>query len=327
MRILILGGAGFVGRHFAKRFLDTGHAVTIVDDMSSGVPREDWAFQPNSIEKLQLLIGECRSFFASAGKHWAPNKFDLILHCAAIVGGRVKIEDDPLAVGTDLSIDSEFFNWVSHAEKPLPKVIYFSSSAAYPTELQTKNRQCKLSEELLTFDRTRVGMPDLTYGFVKLAGEYLAKFAVEKYGVDVKIYRPFGGYGEDQDKAYPWPSIIRRVINGENPVMVWGSGDQQRDFIHISDVVSCVLETMDKLPPGDVLNIGSGVPTSFFNLAERVANLSGKDVSVRNDPLKPEGVFSRVADATKMLGYYTPKVSLDEGIKRTLDFMAKRSSV
>ena len=324
MRILITGGNGFIGRAFAKRFLDTGHTVTIVDDMSSGVPREDWAFQPNSIEKLQLLIGECRSFFASAGKHWAPNKFDLILHCAAIVGGRVKIEDDPLAVGTDLSIDSEFFNWVSHAEKPLPKVIYFSSSAAYPTELQTKNRHCKLSEELLTFDRTRVGMPDLTYGFVKLAGEYLAKFAVEKYGVDVKIYRPFGGYGEDQGPHYPFTSILKRIVDGENPVQIWGPGDQQRDFIYVGDVVDCVLATMDVLPSGGVLNIGSGVATSFFDLAERAIKLAGKDATVINVPTKPSGVYSRVADPTKMLSLYQPKINLDAGIKKVLDFLAKK---
>ena len=325
MRILITGGAGFVGRAFAKRLLDDGYTVTIVDNMYSGVPREDWMFQPNDISKLQLMIGDCRSFFNSAppGSLWSASRFDLIIHCAAIVGGRIKIEDDPLEVAIDLAIDAEFFRWVTQA-KPSPKVVYFSSSAVYPLELQTREKHVALSEAFVDLNQNRWSKPDMTYGFTKFAGEYLAKFAREKYGLDVAIYRPFGGYGEDQDaKTYPFPAIIKRVVDGENPVMVWGSGDQERDFIHVDDIVECVLQTYPKLY-GKVLNLGTGIPTSFFYLAELAAadmatRMGTGEASIRNDPLKPEGVFSRVADIHEMSKLYTPKITLAEGVKRALD--------
>jgi nucleoside-diphosphate-sugar epimerase len=324
MRVLLTGGLGFIGRAFAKRLLDDGHVVTIVDNMYSGQELYDWMFKPNgwdpttrSVPNLQLMIGDCRSFFASSGNIWSANRFDLIIHCAAIVGGRIKIEDDPLEVAIDLAIDAEFFRWVVD-KKPYSKVVYFSSSAVYPLELQTREKHVALAEAYVNMQSTRWSKPDQSYGFVKLAGEFLAKIAHEKYGLDVAIYRPFGGYGEDQSLHYPFPSIIKRVVNGEDPIFIWGSGDQERDFVHVDDVVECVLTTYEKLS-GKVLNIGTGLPTSFFNLANEAAILAGKFASVRNDPLKPEGVFSRVADTFEMNKLYTPKISLAEGIKRALD--------
>lgn len=322
MRILISGSHGFVGRAFCKYFLDRGDDVVGVDSMVAGKPHEEWMFQPNSKKKFCQMFADLRSFMANRpSREWGSHSFDLIVHCAAVVGGRVKIETDPLAVATDLSIDAELFNWVVRT-RPMPKVIYFSSSAAYPAWMQTQdniiNTGGRLREDTITFD-AEIGAPDMTYGWAKLSGEYLAKFAVENYGLDCKIYRPFGGYGEDQDLTYPFPSIIKRVVDGHNPVMVWGSGDQQRDFIHISDVVEAVIATMDKLPAGDPLNLGTGQATSFFQLAELAVSLAGKDLPIRNDPLKPEGVFSRVADVTKLRQYYEPKISLAEGIKRALD--------
>jgi nucleoside-diphosphate-sugar epimerase len=325
VKVLISGGAGFVGRHFAKRLLDDGHIVTIVDNMYAGKELYDWEFKPNvwdpntrSVKNLQLMIGDCRSFFASSGDVWSANRFDLIIHCAAIVGGRVKIEDHPLEVALDLAIDSEFFRWVTD-RKPYPKVIYFSSSAVYPLELQTRDKHVALSESYVDLAQNRWSKPDMTYGFVKFAGEYLAKFAHDKYGLDVAIYRPFGGYGEDQDpKTYPFPAIVKRVLDGENPVIVWGSGDQERDWIHIDDIVECVLQTYPKLY-GKVLNLGRGIPTSFFSLAEQVVAAAGIDASVRNDPLKPEGVFSRVADIYQMSQLYQCRITLTEGIRRAID--------
>lgn len=326
MKVLITGGLGFIGRHFAKRLLDDGHTVAIVDNMYSGVELYDWQFKPNgwdpttrAVPNLQLMIGDCRSFFASAvpGSLWSASQFDLIIHCAAIVGGRIKIEDDPLEVALDMAIDAEFFRWVTQA-KSMPKVVYFSSSAVYPLELQTKEKHVALAEAFVDLSQNRFSKPETSYGWCKLNGEYLAKTAHDKHGLDVAVYRPFGGYGTDQSLSYPFPSIIKRVVNGENPVMVWGSGDQERDWIHVDDIVECVLQTYDKLS-GKVLNLGTGIATSFFNLAFAAASIADSDSSIRNDPLKPEGVFSRVADIHEMSQLYTPKIPLHEGIKRALD--------
>ena len=193
-RALITGGCGFVGRHFARRLLDDGWHVTVIDDLSSGLQPTDWQFLP-----IWWWLDDLRSIIEDVDQ----NVFELIIHCAAVVGGRLKIDGDPLAVATDLAIDSDFFNWVVKA-KNRPKVIYFSSSAVYPTELQERKSHAKLAEHLVTFRHFRVGIPDMTYGWAKLTGELLAKHAVEKYDADVVIYRPFSGYGEDQSFDYPF---------------------------------------------------------------------------------------------------------------------------
>ncbi len=302
---MISGGCGFVGSHFANRMIRDGHEVTVVDINEYGlVP---WG------QQYHWVIDDLRRFVTIR----KADEFDLIIHCAAVVGGRLKIEGDPLEVATNLAIDADFFSWISKGKKP-KRVIYFSSSAVYPTELQERHRHLALSEALVDLNRKRFGLPDQTYGFAKFAGELLAKQAVEKYGVEVVIYRPFSGYGTDQSLDYPFPSIIQRVKNRENPLVIWGSGDQERDFIHVSDVIEAVLATYDKLKPGSTLNLGTGIATSFYSLAREAAGIAGYLPEIVTDETKPEGVFSRVADTFLLEKYYKPKISLAEGIKRAL---------
>lgn len=307
--VLITGGAGFVGKHFVKRLLADGCRVTVIDNLCSTGSRF-----PDEHPNLICIKLDCRTFFANS----SLCEFDTVIHLAAVVGGRLKIDGDPLAVATDLAIDADLFNWLSRVPKK-PKLLYFSSSAAYPISAQTSPFSQSLSESLVDWDSAIVQKPDLTYGWAKLTGEYLAGFAARQYGLDVKIYRPFSGYGPGQSFDYPFPSIMRRVMNGENPVTVWGSGDQLRDFIYIDDVVDAVLETKDRLAPGDPLNLGSGVGVSFKELALRTAHVLGREITVVNDPTKPEGVFARVADVAKMSRFYTLKIPLEEGIRRVAE--------
>lgn len=307
--VLITGGAGFVGRHFVKRLLGDGCRVTIIDNLSA-----TGTVEPEPQTKLVFLQDDCRDYFRNT-----PHcEFDTVIHLAAVVGGRLKIDGDPLAVATDLAIDADLFNWLSRVPKK-PQLLYFSSSAAYPVSFQKKQYEL-LCESDIGIDEVNIAMPDLTYGWAKLTGEYLAGFAARQYGLDVKIYRPFSGYGPGQSLDYPFPSIVKRVMNDENPVTVWGSGDQLRDFIYIDDVVDAVLETRDKLASGEALNLGSGVGVSFCELAQRTASVLGKSVTVVNDATKPEGVFARVADATKFRSLYTKLLTpLETGIARVAE--------
>ena len=143
MKILITGHKGFVGRNFIKALPDS------------------------DITGIDLKDGnDCRDFFKTN-----TEQFDLVIHLAAIVGGRATIEGEPLSVATDLSIDAEFFNWVQRT-KPI-NTVYFSSSAAYPIDLQNSHRLLRLAEHDLNLDGVR--NPDLTYGWAKLTGEYLAR--------------------------------------------------------------------------------------------------------------------------------------------------------
>ena len=317
-RCAITGCCGFVGRHFVKRLTDDGWRVTGVDNLVAGIHPSKWAFTPKEWGAFEFRGIDVRNFM---GDH-LPN-YDLIIHCAAIVGGRLMIENSPLRVATDLAIDADFFNWVSKGAKP--KVVYFSSSAVYPVAFQGQAKM-RLHESMVTFDRPHVDMPDRTYGWAKLSGELLAKYAVEHYGLDVVIYRPFSGYGEDQDFSYPFPSIIKRVVEGQNPITVWGSGDQARDFIHIDDIVEAVLTTMHQLKPGETLNLGTGRAVTFKELVNLAAINLGESFIVKNDSTKPEGVFWRVSDPTKMNLMYQPKVSLEAGIERVARHLTRHKT-
>lgn len=284
MKVLITGDAGFVGREFHRQL--AGHDITCVDIVNG--------------------LDACK-FFALNDTH-----FDLVIHLAAIVGGRATIEGNPLKVATDLAIDSDMFQW---ALRTKPKhLVYYSSSAAYPIDLQGYGSGHKLVESDIDLDNVR--LPDLTYGWAKLTGEILAKYAQQE-GLNVHVFRPFSGYGEDQDLTYPFPSFIHRGVHKYNPFTIWGTGNQVRDFIHISDVVSATLEAVNQNVQGPV-NLGWGRPTTFLELAELVCNEVGYTPSLDIKTDAPEGVAYRCSDSSKMMGFYTPKVTLEEGIARAV---------
>jgi nucleoside-diphosphate-sugar epimerase len=266
-KILITGGAGFVGRHFVRRFLDFGdevHAVDNVAPLTGGIdPQDGWPlFNPLDYKNFHFHREDCRDYFSRV----LDDDFDYAFHLAAMVGGRLMIEQNPLAVADDLSIDAEYWQWALKA-KP-KKTICFSSSAAYPIKFQRHGDYRLLTEDLISFE-SDLGMPDMSYGWAKLTHEYLALLAYEKHGIRSVTYRPFSGYGEDQDDAYPFPSICKRAIahRGESQLAVWGTGAQMRDFIHIENCVDGVLQTMDKIDNGDALNLSTGIYTSFKELA------------------------------------------------------------
>ena len=163
-----------------------------------------------------------------------------MLHAAAVVGGRQVIDHQPLAQAVNLELDAALFRW---AERTRPgRVVYFSSSAVYPVHFQGAQQHCRLREDLVDarLAEGTVGVPDQLYGWAKLTGEHLAARARDE-GVAVTVVRPFSGYGEDQDDCYPFPAFIDRALRREDPFLIWGNGDQVRDFIHIDDIVEATM--------------------------------------------------------------------------------------
>ncbi|MBX4187723.1 MAG: NAD-dependent epimerase/dehydratase family protein [Candidatus Doudnabacteria bacterium] len=321
MKILITGGAGFVGRRFCKALLEQQHEVVCVDSLAKDTgcihPEKGWfGINPFDYRNFTFHNEDCRDYFK---KH--QEGFDEVYHLAAMVGGRLMIENFPLAVGDDLSIDAMYWQWAQ--ANNIKKTIYFSSSAAYPITLQKPEGYRLLREEDIDFSKD-LGMPDLSYGWAKLTGEYIAKLAYEKHGLKSVVYRPFSGYGEDQDLAYPFPSICLRALENNNTkeFQVWGSGRQMRDFIHIEDCVKGVLATKDKIDDGSAINLSSGVFTSFIDLAQKVTNLVGYNPEVKGKSDKPEGVFARGGDITKQLALgFKPSISLEDGIRGCLNHL------
>lgn len=317
-KCLVTGGCGFVGRHLIARLLKEGHEVHCVDSivpLSGGIAPEKWPLSsPLDYKNFHFCKKDCRDWFRENN----DTDFDYAFHLAAMVGGREMIENNPLAVADDLSIDAQYWQWAVKA-RPAKNVV-FSSSAAYPIELQRPGHYELLREDMITF-KDRIGMPDMTYGWAKLTNEYLAQLAFEKHGLKSVCYRPFSGYGEDQDDSYPFPCICKRVLahRGEPVITVWGSGRQMRDFIHIDDCVAGILTTMDKINDASALNLSTGIYTSFIEFAQTAAELCGFKPEIRGTSDKPEGVFARGGDTSRQRAFgFTPTTSFREGIAKAL---------
>lgn len=296
-KALITGNKGFVGRHFVRKLEAEGWDITGVDIVAE-----------NPVD--------ARDFFRKDNTH-----YDLVVHLAAVVGGRATIEGAPLSVAVDLAIDSEAFQW---ALRTKPKhFVYYSSSAAYPTWMQeekdnsiwSKPNKYKLKEE--DIDLNDIQNPDFTYGWSKLTGEMLASYA-EKEGLRVHVFRPFSGYGSDQALDYPFPSFIARAKRKDNPFEIWGDGNQVRDWIHIDDIVDATMAAVVEDVEGPI-NLCSGRPTSFNELAELVSKEAGYSPYLDHKLGAPKGVHYRVGDPTRMNKFYIPKISLEEGLRRALN--------
>lgn len=315
-KILITGGCGFVGRHLVKRLSEfPENELTIIDDLSTGLPQENW---PSHLQCDidRIIIDDCIKYFEKSNE-----RYDVIFHLAAVVEGRLTIEHNPLRVARDLMIDAAMFQWAVRT-KPR-KIVYFSSSAAYPVSLQTRDNNIALKENMLDVRNGTIGVPDMSYGWAKLTGEFLSHLAVDKHGLKVAIYRPFSGYGEDQALTYPLPSIVKQILESEDGVIrVWGSSDQSRDFIYIEDCIDAILATYEGMNNAEVLNLGNGIETSFKKLVTVVCNVLGKKCKIKPLLNKPEGVFARYCDVEKQkkLGI-THKTSLKEGIGAVVKYM------
>jgi nucleoside-diphosphate-sugar epimerase len=323
--VLITGGCGFVGRHFSSTLCKLGWKITIIDNMisESALPLHKW---PSHLKlddtqcEYHLYELDCREFFQS---HESHHNYDLFVHLAAVVGGRAKIEGSPLAVADDLSIDAAAFQWaIDTTNKNLPKnMVYFSSSAAYPVKYQTSNEKTHklLTENMINLvdDNSDISKPDLTYGWAKLTGEYLSKLSTDYYHLNVSVYRPMSGYGEDQHNAYPFKSILLKAMNHDNPINIWS--DATRDFIHISDIVQCVLKTYKVIPNAKPVNLGLGIPIAFSKLAKIMAKEMGYEAEVSILQNMPQGVMYRVGDPTleRSLGC-EQVVSIEEGIRKAI---------
>ncbi len=325
-KVLVTGGAGFVGRHLVRRLLERGDEVHVIDSLAEytgGInPDSLWPlFDPRDFKNFNFYLQDCREWFYNN----KDDDFDYAFHLAAMVGGRLMIENNPLAVADDLSIDASYWQWAKETRPK--KTACFSSSAAYPISFQTEENYILLKESMIQFD-DNIGMPDMSYGWAKLTCEYLAKLAYSKHGLKSVCYRPFSGYGEDQDDAYPFPSICKRAIkeSGSKQLTVWGTGKQLRDFIHIEDCIDGILKTVDQINNGNAINLSTGKYTSFLEFAALAAELLGYNPLVTGLSDKPAGVFARGGDTDlqKELGFI-PKIDFRTGVDNALKHYIKNS--
>lgn len=291
MRVLLSGAAGFVGRHLERALRHRGDLVYGLD------------LRPTKT----VTCRDALDFFRTNTQRW-----ELAIHCAAIVGGRASIDGSPLGVATNLALDAWYMRWLARTKTP--RAVYFSSSAAYPVALQQPGPIHRLVETDIDYEQP--GRPDATYGLAKLTGEQLVPY-VEAEGTRMTVLRPFSGYGEDQDDCYPFPAFIRRAKERQDPFEIWGDGTSTRDWIHINDLVGATLAAVDQDVHGPI-NLGWGRPVSFDELAGLVTSAAGYRPEFKHLSSAPQGVHHRVCDPKRMLAVYSPAVSLEEGIAQAL---------
>lgn len=299
MKVLITGSSGFLGSWFLDRFIrEDGHDLWGVDI----VPHP--AGLPMDVQDMEEWLSDF------------DEDVDVAFHFAAPVGGRMKIEFDPMYNADAFRLDSVFFRWaVKHAKL----AVYPSSSAIYPTSMQTAANSYLLHEGFVSALNPNWSKPDELYGFSKLAGEVMAAKAAEKHGLNVLCIRPFSGYGPGQSLDYPVPSILTRAINREDPIVIWG-GEQTRDFVYVTDIVGATLARIREGVEGyETMNISSGVGVTFGQIAKMAAQVVGYEPEIHADPTMPVGVMHRRGDPQRMLRYYRPQVALVDGIRYTLE--------
>jgi nucleoside-diphosphate-sugar epimerase len=287
---LVTGSAGLIGRHFSNYLLAQGWSVQEID--------------------IKYRHRDAREYFCQID---TPT-YDLVVHCAAHVGGRLDIENRAAYIGAyNVQLDGAMFEWALRTRPA--HTIYWSSSAAYPVNLQLDDaNSVDLCERDIYLNEPEVA--DFTYGWAKLVGERLAQEAAAE-GLRVHVFRPFSGWADDQDASYPVGAFIERARRRADPFDVWGDGEQVRDFIHVSDVIEAAMTAIDQDYPGP-LNLCTGVPTSFNELAGLVTSAAGYRPTLRHHLDKPQGVRYRVGDPTELHKVWAPRVSLEDGIKAAL---------
>jgi len=317
-RVLVAGGAGLIGSHIARTLVNKGARVTIADDLSSG-----------STKNIEDIKGGVEFVSVDLRKEDNCKKLtrdkDYIFQLAANMGGIGYIT----AVGADIMRDNILINanmLQAALENKVQGYFYSSSACVYPEYRQKDTAVTPLKEE-----DAIPAEPDQFYGWEKLVTEKMCEAYQKDYGMNIRVTRFHNVYGEvytafDKDKGKaPCHIILKALRYPEQEFVIWGDGKQTRSFLYIDDCVEGVLKLMESnyLKP---VNIGSDRLVTIDELAQIAIKISSKNIAIKHDLSKPQGVRGRNADITlvrKEVGW-EPKISLEEGMRRTYEWAKVR---
>jgi UDP-glucose 4-epimerase len=314
-RVTVTGGAGFIGSHLVNRLVQLEANVTVVDDLSRG--------RIENLEKsrnaIRFIRGDLRD---STIAEEVCRDADIVFHLAAIVGGVKKMQTFQTLSSMIPVVDYNVFE--ACRKRDVKHLLYTSTACVYPVFLQTKEYTHYLLKEE---DALKYGaMPESLYGWCKLLGEITARRYHDEYGIDVSIVRDFNVYGEREDfdleTGHVIPALVRKCVEKHNPVIVWGSGDQERSFVHVSDVVDGMILASEKIKDATPVNLGTQERIKIKELAKLILKLTGHNTEIIFDPTQPQGVFTRCPDlsrARNLLGWQHT-ISLEDGLKRTIEW-------
>jgi UDP-glucose 4-epimerase len=308
LKILVTGGAGFIGSHLTERLVDQGHEVTVIDDLSAGKLINLRSVQ----DKIKFCEGSiCNCELLNSLAQGTDAIFHLATQCLVKGLGDPRLMHNVNDIGT--------FNVCLVAKEYNSKIVFIGTSEEYGPQ---KSYPIKESANL---------NPVSIYGSTKAVAEHYVKFFNKIYHVPAVIIRPFNTFGPRQrEDAYAGviTTFIKKVKSGL-PLTILGDGRQTRDFTYISDIVDGIL-LLSRLRDGEIVNLGSGNEVSILKVAYTVYRAwTGKQKApIEYDKPRINDLKRLRADISLARTYgYLPKVSFEEGIKNYVEWYKTKEDI
>ena len=319
--VLVTGGASFIGSHLVDKLVELGAKVTVIDNLSSGRLenlRESWdkiTFVKEDLEyiKLDRLVELFKGH-------------EIVFHLAAVHGGRGYIHTHPADVCSNFAIDHHVYeaSYLAGVER----VIFASSACVYPPKLQSQVGSDYLlkEEDADPFKLNDYLSADIEYGWAKLMGEVQLIAFIKQYGLKGCSLRFVTVYGPRENETHAIIALIYKAFERMDPYVIWGTGEQERDFTYVEDIVEGTLLAGERVTDGTPINLGTGKRYKVKDVAKKIFEIMGwRPKRIVFDTSKPVGVISRALDisrAKRLLGW-EPRFTLEEGLKRTIDWYVK----
>jgi UDP-N-acetylglucosamine/UDP-N-acetyl-alpha-D-glucosaminouronate 4-epimerase len=308
-RVLVTGGAGFIGSNLVRRLLELGDEVRVLDNFSTGG-------RPNLAEiadEIEVVEGELRSY---ERVHNATRGVELVFHQGALPSVPRSVQD-PLTTGA-VNVEGTLNVLLAARDEDVRRVVFASSSSVYGNSG--------------TLPRTETQFPDpiSPYAVSKLAAErYCVSFS-RVYALETVVLRYFNVFGPRQDPTSQYAAVVPRfiaAIDAGEPVPVYGDGEQSRDFTYVDNVIEANVRAAEaEAVSGSVLNVATGRQLSVNELADSIGEVLGKPVEREYLPPRAGDVRDSWADvgaARRLLGW-EPHVTLEDGLRLAAEaFLAR----
>ena len=311
-RALVTGGASFIGSALVDALVTRGADVRVVDNFSSG-RRENLAAHLRS-KAIELSDAD---LLDDAVARKAAHGMDLVFHLAADHGGRGYVDLHQAACAGNLGLDGLMFR--ACLQENVEKVVFASSGCIYPNYIQSD------PQEILYLTEDKAGPPydaDNLYGWAKLMAEMTLQAYHRDYSLKAASCRYFTVYGPRGHENHAVIAMIARAFVEQNPFIVWGNGEQIRNWTHVDDIVSGTIRAAEVIDDGTAINLGTMERTRVIDAVHEVLRYTGHDAAIELHPEMPTGPMNRVADNSlaKRLLRWEPKVKFMSGLRSTIDW-------